>query len=223
MSLLETRYWERDPNKAKRRVEFDIKKYLSPREIYEIITKPENAWKYKRDFDAYFQRDQALVSLDYLGVLRISELLGILKSQLEFQAEKQRWMISGVKLGKVRSLSNPKWRERHEKWREVWLPFPKSNSKERREQDQYRLKLTRLFIDYAQTIQDCDRLFPISRWRAWAIFNKFTGGWPHYFRACGMKYIYEAWDNDLVAVCKYVKISERTAMRYLGSVEREAV
>ena len=203
-----------------RSIAYSIKRYLPPKEIYESLTKPDRYWPYKKDALSFVQRDQAMIALSYLGVLRISEEVGITRAQLEFQPDRQRWLISGVRLGKARGSkgTNPQaWRERHEKWREVWLPLPK------KAQNPWRIALTKMFVNYAQTIEPETRLFALGRKRAWAIFENQTGAWPHYFRACGMRYLYDAWEHDLAAVCKYVKISERTALRYLGSFEHGAV
>jgi len=127
-------------------------------------------------------RDRALLALLALTGCRISELLSVLKSQVEIQDE---WVI-------IRNIFTLKrWKRKYEKyldekgiqrkrciWKErehilVDKPLPREG---------VLACLTNIFLEYYD-IAKKGPLFDISRGRAWQIVNKLTGKWCHYFRS----------------------------------------
>lgn len=88
-----------------------------------------------------FMRDRALVSLLYLGCLRASEALRLTKSQ--FETKRDYILVSTIKLSKRRPGNI--------KYREARLPL-KGN----------RACFTKLILDYLETLDSNERLFPWS-------------------------------------------------------------
>lgn len=178
-----------------------IDRYPAAEELYNrIVDSP--GWPYKTDFEFYRRRDKALVSLLYLIAPRISEALRLKKDQ--FSKAKKRIEIQSILLSKT-------IKGRHERYREVaYLPLRGK-----------RKKFTELIMRHVDTLGPEAYIFatvhgrPIGRIRAWQIVNTITGIPCHWLRAFGEDYLYQAWDNDLLAVAHYVKVNTATLGEYM--------
>jgi Phage integrase family. len=185
-----------------------IQYYPSPNEIYDLLMQSEG-WPYAEKKDFYLARDRALASLLYLGALRISEAIGIRKSQ--FIEKQDHVLIRAIKLSKSKVKGKP----RRIEYRDVRLPLTGE-----------REQLTMLILDYARLVKE-DRLFPFSLAkdkngqtvgckRAWqvvkALLPQFTA---HWLRAFGEDFLYSEWSHDILAVADYVKVDARTLQEYL--------
>ncbi len=193
-------------------------------------------WPYqdpaKRPF--FLCRDRALVSLLYVGELRVSEALRITIGQ--FEDSDKALVVHDVLLSKTKKKmiygSNARYRD---------LMLPKNGE---------RACFTRLIQDYLTRLQlegrkNEDRLFPWSlqirkvqvgtyTWRkegkttplwsvkmvgttrAWQVVNALLPDLTqHWLRVYGEKYLYKMFDKDIIAVAKVVKVDPRTAIKYL--------
>lgn len=228
----------------KRRTLMDIPRTVGPDEVWNTVM-ASPGWPYIKERESMVLRDRAYVFLLYLGALRCSEALRILKKQFRFDGARKTWTIEGVKLSKEKtgrrvrdpatglfrvdpalvSEANPEGFARksvprkHAFREEVWLPLKGE-----------RARFTELIIEHAKTVEPEARLFPFGIKRARQIVPALTGGtwddskrqftgglWSHYFRAQGERYLYRKWGRDLAKTAEYVKVEEATLRRYLGS------
>jgi len=166
----------------RRSVRKDIKKYLNPKEMYELINNSKR-WNYKTLIDLYTSRDKALMSVLYLTGCRIGEVLNLRLDQLDFESFEKFIVIKalGISKRKAQKIFN---KQTGELIRiipadipRIDFPLPRKNIFG---------KFTNLFLDYYNKLDKSDlteRVFPISRKRAWQIINHSTGLWCHYFRS----------------------------------------
>lgn len=207
--------WVKDPTKGRRTIKNSVRAYASASQILTWLKDVSKGWSYRERKEELRKRDLALIAFIYLLALRESEAIRIKKGQFRLEPESNMWRVQGIELSKVRSLTNPKWRERHDKYREGWLPL--------RARDPARREMVKMVLDYAKDLGPDAVLFPMTGRRVQQIVGSYTQGWPHYFRMAGLMYLYKAWGYDVVALSNYVKVDVRTLMHYLGHVTREAV
>jgi integrase len=179
--------------------QLDFESYPTPGEILKTIM--ENpGYPYQVNPDYYLARDRALISLAYLGALRISEILRLTKTQL--QEEEDRWVFRSVQVSKRHMIKGAST------MRSVWLP--KSGE---------RLPFTNLILDWIK-ICPTDQLFTFTRREALRVTTALTGKWLHYYRAVGEAYLYDAWGHDLNAVSDYVNVSVAMLGHYIRGAHR---
>jgi len=107
-------------------------------------------------------RDKALIALEYLTGARVSELLAIKRLHIE------RKNIIGkdfLVINQMRVL-----KRRKPMLRTVLILIEKEK------------ELCQIAINYIDSIGMEDRLFPMTRQRAWQIIDKHTGYFNHFFR-----------------------------------------
>jgi integrase len=218
----------------------DIERIPEPQELYQQLINGVG-YPYKNNMDFYLARDRALVSILYLGALRISEALPLTLQQFKYESNRIRIesiLLAKRKPGKV-------------KYREAWLPLKGP-----------RAAFTELITNYIEALKkedpNADRLFPwslkkvqypirgpkglyqnkkgekVQRYsvrlvgtnRAWQVVKALLidpnaepekKGWitAHWLRQFGDDYLYDSWDHDLMAVSDYTKQDARTLQLYL--------
>lgn len=167
-------------------------------------------WNYKHRQEYYSVRDRALVSLIYVGCLRISEVVkspnsGIKKEQIKFSAKDGAYYIEGVKLVKEKiTRKGKKIPRKHTHRDQVFLPSVGE-----------RKPFTEMILKWIENVSDKEYLFDFGRVRAWQITRSLTGQWNHYFRMIGENYLYPAWGKDVMSLSEYLKVDPRTLMYYL--------
>lgn len=77
-----------------RRTLKDIKERLEPEAIYALITMKDYPYKYNRDY--YRCRDRALMSLLFMCVARVNEVLRLTKKQFDLMSDRQFIMRARV-------------------------------------------------------------------------------------------------------------------------------
>ena len=107
-------------------------------------------------------RDQAMISLMYLTGCRVTELLSITRSQIE-----QRNII-GYDFMKITGV--PVLKRRKSISRDIIIPLEKEK------------EFCKIVINYIETLEHDQKLFDISRQRAWQITNEEMGLYNHFFR-----------------------------------------
>lgn len=199
---------------------------LSPGWPYAEVRSPKpNDWEPYLRRERYIKRDRALVALLYVGCLRVSEALRLVKSQ--FKSEGFFVNVSGIRLSKRRPGNI--------KYREARLPLTGK-----------RACFTKLVTDYLQLLEPEERLFPwslrvatytvknhpyplrdgtvkerksiqmIGTKRAWHIVHAMLPSWTeHWLRAFGESFLYDEWQHDIIAVADQVKVDTRTVEKYL--------
>lgn len=161
-------------------------------------------WPYRISDPAFQIRDKAMVSLLYIGGLRISEALRITKKQFT-EKDPEKVIISSV------LVSKKQYQRGRSILRSVWLP-----------KQGERAVFTELIMKWVDMIPDPEkRLFPFKRARAWQITTAMTGKWVHYFRALGEAYLYDAWGNDILAVADYVNVTPSILTQYIRGAHRK--
>jgi integrase len=161
-------------------------------------------WPYKTNREQYLQRDRALIALQYLLALRISELLRLKKADLVPDREHERILIPSIELSK-RHL---KEKLRKEQYRtDNFLPLIGD-----------RAPFTQTVMDYVETLEDKDEsLFPFGRIRAYQIVTASLGIPDHWLRAYGENKLYDVFNQDILAVSDFLKIDVQTLQHYVRS------
>jgi hypothetical protein len=192
-----------NPSGKNRRTLKQIDRYPSPYELAEKIK--FNAWPYKVNRDYYLARDRALCSLLYLISIRVSEAQKLCKKQ--FRMTPDKIIIEAIKLSKA---------ERHDKKtgkllirKNLYRPEAWVHLEGKRKQ------LANILLDYLEMLNDNDKLFDIKNRRMHQIVNFYCEVPPHWLRAFGENYLYDAWDKDLMAVASYVSVDPRTLALYI--------
>jgi integrase len=194
----------------------------SPYEIYHELRNSEG-WPYKTDIEYYHIRDRALVSLLYVGELRISEAIGLKLSQFEI----------GYKEVFIKDIQLSKRKPGKVAYRNAHLTLTGE-----------RAKFTKLILDYLNLlrVRNQERLFPFSlekatyivkghldkkgnqiksvrmkgTHRAWEVVKAMLPNLTaHWLRAFGEDYLYAAWNKDTYAIAEEVQVDPRTLDKYL--------
>ena len=204
------------PIKKEKRGANDIDDFIELKQLIAVVSTVEPYYEYepwKRI------RDRALLALLALTGCRISELLSILKSQVDIQDE---WVI-------IRNiLTLKRWKRKYERYldaegiqrkRCIWKerehilidkPLPREGVLS---------CLTNIFLEYYD-ISKKGPLFDISRGRAWQIVNKLTGKWCHYFRSQRISYLIRRIKNSVdVADLMGIKSLQTLSLYYKGGWE----
>lgn len=194
-----------------RRTLKDIPYYPTPVEIYDkIMDSP--GWPYKNKSPLLVARDKSLPSLLYLGGLRVSEALRIIKNQFIPDKDNRRWIIRSVELSKTRV----KGKTRRIRFRDVYLPLTGE-----------RAKLTDLVMEYVNMLEPDERLYPwslerdknnqiVGCKRAWQVVKAYLPEETcHWLRAYCEDYLYGKWDRDILAVADYIKVNPRQLQEYI--------
>ena len=190
----------------------DVSDFITPQDLLTKLDK--ESWPYKEGkgkrklhpetIERYKARDRALVCCAYLMALRISEVLRLRKKDFQkavhFETREEFIQIREIKLSKSKVLGKPR---RHQT-RVGWLPLRGE-----------RAPLTKKITEYLNFLGDEELLFKFKPARAWQIITHITGYPPHFFRAFGEDYLYEAWGKDAAAVSGYVKVDIRTFAEYI--------
>jgi len=209
--------------KGKRRTLTEIQYYPRPYEIYkDLMMSP--GWKYKTKPEEFLRRDRALAAILYVGELRVSEAIRLKKNQ--FENREDHIFVKAIRLSKRKPGKVA--------YREARLPLTGE-----------RAKFTELILDYLNTLDDDQRLFPwslkervyvlkrkyttkdgqvknyrsvqlVGTKRAWQIVNALLPNWTqHWLRAFGEDFLYDKFDHDILAVADEVKVDARTLQLYL--------
>jgi len=195
------------PRGKDRRTLKDIEAYPTPKEIYaKILESP--GWDYKSNMEFYRKRDRALIVLQYLLSLRISEELRLVRGQ--FEVMEDSIIVKGIKLSKSRLKNKPR---KHQFREEAIIPL-----------DDERQELTKLLVDYLEdpTFYDKNKnllkdkpLFLFGPHRAWEITIAVLGIPDHWLRAYGEDFLYEFMHYDILALASYLKVEPRTLQEYI--------
>ena len=178
----------------KRRTLEDIKEFLRPTQIHQLITR--KTWPYKTKFDFYYARDRALMALLYLTCGRITEVLSLKKRQFVMDEDPDFIIITNMIVVKRKK------RQRRAPPIRAEVPLPKEGPLAR---------FTALVMEYLEVLPEDAKLFRFKRRRAWQIVRHVTGKWCHYFRSQG-----ESWYGkiyDVFGLKEFVKV---TSIETLG-------
>ena len=78
-----------------------------------------------------------------------------------------------------------------------------------------RAPITELITDYLELLGPEEQLFPFGRKRAYQIVSATLGIPEHWLRAYGDMFLYDAWNQDILAVSDYTKQSVLTLQQYI--------
>lgn len=121
-----------------------ISTYPTPRKLYENFT-TSAGWNYKdaRTAELHHQRDVALAALLYVGELRISESIRLIKKQFEVKQDEGYVHVQAIQLSKRKPGALA--------YRDARLPLKGP-----------RACFTKLVMAYLENLKPDDRLFPWS-------------------------------------------------------------
>jgi len=185
MSKRRARPWLQDVG---RRTLKDVRRTWSPQEIYKLITSKQ--WAYKQNWPFYHCRDKAFLSLLYLTAGRVGEILSLIRSQFDLEADQDFIIIRNMLTEKVSSKSmNLPFREEFPLAREGILS-----------------QFTQLIMEYILPMELDEILFPFSRQRAHQITGFITAKWPHWFRSQGERLYARLLGSDIIALKDLVNV-----------------
>jgi hypothetical protein len=209
-----------------------------------------NKVQYKRDAEFYNNRDLALCATLYLSSGRIGEVLKLKRSQFKLDEEDKRFLLihnfavskrkrvfkdASIKLLYKQELSKIKDTEKRKQYKEemyakypwtvqtptITIPCPLVGPLS---------KFTELLVKHLEQCKT-ERVFPISKSRAWRIVNTVTGDsefniqgvWCHWFRAESLSYHLNLLRSTiLVSEAKGVVNSETLRHYFTGSYRQFA-
>lgn len=171
-----------------RRTLKDVRRTWSPQEIYELIT--SNTWPYKTNWPYLHCRDKAFLSLLYLAAGRIKEVLSLIRSQFDLEADQDFIIIRNMLTEKVSTKSmNLPFREE--------FPLARSGKLS---------QFTQLILEYIVDLEMDQLLFPFNRQRGWQIATHITGKWPHWYRSQGERLYGRLLGADIIALKDLVNV-----------------
>lgn len=160
---------EQKKESGKRRIIKDIARYLEPAEILNQIEQGR-LWSYKTNMEFLHCRDRALIALLYLTGGRISEVLRLEKKQVDVESDDEFVILHDFRISKRRKDAIM-----------VDHGLPRMGSL---------APFTQIVLDYLKRMpRKQEKLFPISRQRAWQIVSHMTGKWCHYYRSQRLSYL----------------------------------
>lgn len=191
-----------------------IDHYPTPTELYQrCIT---NHWPYKSDQALTLQnRDNALVAVLYLAGLRVSEASRLTPEQFiqTKQGHRTKLTIIKMQLSKAERFNQKTGKVivRKNLYRTT-IPLPSKGP---------RVGFTGFLTNYLPLLASETRLFNISTSRMDQIVKKKMGVPPHWLRAFCENYLYELWDNDLIAVANFMQVDASTLHKYIHRVPQK--
>lgn len=163
--------------------------------IYELVV--NESWPYSERFDRhlfYHTRDKALMSLCFLTMGRIHEVLKLRKVQFDDTTDPEFMIIHDFNVGKRKEKTIKRYGK-------IYIDIPIS-------------KLSRFlpFIDaHLENVED--QLFRFSRYRAFAIIKYNTGLWCHWFRSIAQRFYVNKLGNPM-HVSDMFKVDINTIVEY---------
>lgn len=171
-----------------RRTLKDVRRTWSPQEIYDLIT--AKTWPYKQNWPFYHCRDKAFLSLLYLTAGRVGEILSLIRSQFDLEADQDFIIIRNMLTEKVSTKSmNLPFREEFPLAREGILS-----------------QFTQLILEYILPMELDEKLFPFNRQRAHQITVHITAKWPHWYRSQGERLYGRLLGADIIALKDLVNV-----------------
>lgn len=160
--------------------------------IYILIT--GDTWPYKTKTDFYYTRDKALMSLCFLTMGRIHEVLTLRKSQFDFNSIPGFLVIHNILIGKRSKKTVSQFGKTY-----IDLGISLDN------------RFLPFITEHLSQVDD--KLFNFSRYRAWTIIKYVTGKWCHYFRSMSQRhYLYKL--GNPATVSNIFKVDVRTILHY---------
>jgi len=222
----------------------EITKYLSPKEMFELITSKE--WPYVVDKERYTCRDRALMATAYISAGRISEIVQGYKHTTQVVYENGKKKRKAIIVGKYPGLQREnvtvrpdyiyfsgvlvvkrtqKVIERHGIAVTIRADFVtplRHGVFENPYWDQL-IPFSYLLLDYLKKFAPKKgSIFPITRTRAYQIINYVTGMWPHWFRAQAEHFYGNFLLTDSIKLSKFVKVVDPKSVKtYIGYDWRE--
>lgn len=165
--------------------------------IYDLII--NKSWPYSKNtgrYQFYVDRDRALISICFLTMGRIHEVLKLRKRQFDFNSEKDPnfLVIHDFNVGKRKEKTIRATGKTY-----IDIGISKNNR----------------FIPFIKThlINVNEQLFNFSRYRAWTIIKHNTGLWCHWFRSQSQRFYVDKLGNPM-HVSDMFKVDIQTIVQY---------
>lgn len=196
-----------------RRTVGNIKTYLKPRQIYQLIV--SKSWPYApTESKEYYEcRDRAFMSLAYLSAGRVKAVCLLERDNL--LAQPNYIVVQGMRVVKRTQRIIDKYGESVTVRDDFALPL-KPRLFENPYWDQL-IPFTQLVLEYLQRFDPKHRLFLFGRKRGWQIINYVTGMFPNWFRAQAEHFYGNFLIKDTVKLAKFVKVvNPMQVAHYIG-------
>lgn len=185
----------------------DVDEWLTPEEIYDLIT--SGSWPYKETPTFYKTRDRCLMALYFLTGGRNNEVLRLKKKNFNLTTDPQFIILKRMHISKRTKKTISRFGAKVTKRINIRLPlFGKLSP------------FTMLVMDYLDLLDDDDKLFDFSVRRSHQIIKHVTGKWVHWFRAMSENYYGQIF-MDAVKLAKFMGVTNvQSVMAYIPFDEK---
>lgn len=163
--------------------------------IYSLVI--NESWPYSINTGKaafYHARDKALMSLCFLTMGRIHEVVKLHKRQFDYSNDPEFLIIHDFNVGKRKE-------ETIKRYGKTYIDIPISK----------RSRFIPFIKDHLSNIEDL--LFPFKRARAFQIIKHSTGKWCHWFRSVAQRFYVNKLENPMV-VSSMFEVDINTIVKY---------
>lgn len=181
----------------------DIKEWLTPEQIYDLII--SKMWPYKETPQFYKKRDRCLMALYFLTGGRNNEVLQLRKKNFDMTSEIKYIVIYGMPISKRSEKTIARYGPKVTQRNPIRLPlFGRLEP------------FTRLVEDHLASINEKDKLFNFGVHRSHQIIKYVTGKWVHWFRAMTEDFYGKVVFKDSVKLAKFIGVTNvQSVMAYI--------
>jgi len=205
----------------KRRTVKTITEYLTPEQLYKLITSKTMTYHTTPKF--YHVRDRALMGMAVLSAGRINEILSLQKSQFDTEESARYVVVQNMKISKRKKETVEKYGSHVARRWAFILPLSTDRNVYEYPKLARLVPFSNLVVAHLKQIREDAKLFPFSTRWAYTIINTVTGMFPHWFRAQS-EMIYGGILKDSVKLAKFVGVVKvESVLPYVGFDYKEMV
>ena len=185
----------------------DVEEWLTPEQIYDLIT--SRSWHHKENPSFHEKRDRCLMALYFLTGGRNNEVLKLKKKNFDATTHPQFIILKRMYISKRTKKTISRFGAKVTRRINIRLPLFGRLS-----------PFTLLVMDYLDLINDDDKLFDFSVRRSHQIVKHVTGKWVHWFRAMSENYYGQIF-MDAVKLAKFMGVTNvQSVMAYIPFDEK---
>jgi len=187
----------------KRRTIKTIKEFLTPEQIYELITSKTMIYHSTQEY--YHTRDRALMAISLLSAGRINEVLSLTKSNFDVKESPHYIVVNDMPISKRKQETIEKYGPHVARRWPFFLPLSEDPKIYEHTQLVRLAPFSKLVVKHLEQTEEDQKLFMFgTRW-AYEIIRQVTGEFPNWFRAQG-EMIYGSIIRDSIKLAKFVGV-----------------
>jgi len=199
----------------RRRTVKTITEYLTPEQLYKLITKETMPYRTLRKF--YYTRDKGLMAMCVLSAGRINEVLSLRKNQFDREESPHYIVIKNMKVSKRKKETIEKYGSHVARRWPFIMPLSKDSNVYEYPKLVRLVPFSKLVVAHLNQLEGEDKkLFPFTTRWAYTIIHTVTRQFPHWFRAQS-EMIYGSILKDSVKLAKFVGVVKtESVLPYVG-------